>query len=114
MQKLKTTVLVVLLCLTLHFLILTTGHDLMWLFIVIIAITTSWATGVLSIEMTYGKQSKFEIEGLDEVNRLEFIDETGRLYYKHSEAKKVKVSAQIQDDGRTLKVFLQKYKEEEE
>jgi len=110
-ERIKPTILTVLLCLALHYVLLVCGFDLMWLFIGVIVITVSWATGALVIEV--GRKSKFEVEGLEAVNRLEFIDETGRMYYKHSEAKKVKVSAQIQDDGRTLKVFLQKYKENE-
>lgn len=41
------------------------------------------------------------------VNRVEVIDENGRSYVKYN-ANNVQI--QIQDDGRTMKVFLRKEK----
>lgn len=38
----------------------------------------------------------------DKVTRFEVIDKTGRAYTKHG----VQVELSIQDDGRTLKVFI--------
>ena len=41
---------------------------------------------------------------LPKVTRVEVIDETGRAYTKWN----VKVEAQLQDDERTLKIFIYK------
>ena len=49
----------------------------------------------------YGKEAT--LQELSEVNRVEVIDNSGRAYVNMS-AKDVAVS--IQDNGRTLKVFL--------
>lgn len=44
----------------------------------------------------------------NKINRVEVIDHTengeGRVYVKHE--KKLKVSVDIQDDGRTMKIFI--------
>jgi hypothetical protein len=44
---------------------------------------------------------------LAKVTRLEVIDETGRIVVKYD----VKVKLDYQDDGRTLKVFVEPKKE---
>ena len=44
------------------------------------------------------------------VNRVEVIDNTGRAYVKHNVQADV---SDLQDDGKTLKIFLT-YEEEEE
>lgn len=41
-------------------------------------------------------------EALENVTRFEVIDENGRAYVRHG----VKVEQSLQDDGRTLKVFI--------
>lgn len=49
------------------------------------------------------------------VNRLEVIDETGRAYIKGSiYGTPVKVELSFQDDGRTLKVFVEAIKKAKE
>lgn len=49
------------------------------------------------------------------VNRLEVIDETGRAYIKGSiYGTPVKVELSFQDDGRTLKVFVEAIKQPKE
>jgi len=45
----------------------------------------------------------------NKVNRVEVVDNTGRVYTKYNVEN---VYCQLQDDGKTLKVFL-KYKDEE-
>lgn len=50
---------------------------------------------------------------LSKVDRFEVIDETGRAYVKGSiYGSPVKVELSVQDDGRTLKVFVEKRDEE--
>ena len=44
-----------------------------------------------------------EIPNLDLIDRLEVIDETGRAYVNTDVAE---LEFSIQDDGRTLKIFL--------
>ena len=46
------------------------------------------------------------------VTRVEIIDENGRSYTKYLDNDQ-KVCYSIQDDGRTLKVFINKIKEED-
>jgi|SaaInl0LU_22_DNA_1037365.scaffolds.fasta_scaffold12432_2 hypothetical protein len=46
------------------------------------------------------------------VTRVEVIDENGRSYTKYLDNDQ-KVCYSIQDDGRTLKVFINKIKEED-
>ena len=46
------------------------------------------------------------------VTRVEVIDENGRSYTKYLDTDQ-KVCYSIQDDGRTLKVFINKIKEED-
>lgn len=44
----------------------------------------------------------------EKVNRLEVIDETGRAYVKGLiYGTPVKVQLSVQDDGRTLKIFVE-------
>jgi len=43
----------------------------------------------------------------DQVTRLEVIDEDGRVYVRYD----LEVQVQLQDDERTLKIFVQKRKE---
>lgn len=43
------------------------------------------------------------------VTRFEVIDEEGRVYVRHD----LEVQVQLQDDLRTLKIFVQKRKEKE-
>lgn len=51
---------------------------------------------------------------LSKVDRFEVIDETGRAYVKGSiYGSPVKVELSVQDDGRTLKVFVEKREVEE-
>lgn len=51
---------------------------------------------------------------LSKVDRFEVIDETGRAYVKGSiYGSPVKVELSVQDDGRTLKVFVDKREVEE-
>jgi len=45
----------------------------------------------------------------NKVNRVEVVDNTGRVYTKYNVEN---VYCQLQDDGKTLKVFL-KYRDEE-
>ena len=49
-----------------------------------------------------------ELEAMNKINRLEVIDQTGRAYvhYLH-ENESVRYS--LQDDNRTLKIFIDKY-----
>jgi len=49
-----------------------------------------------------------ELEAMNKINRLEVIDQTGRAYvhYLH-ENEDVRYS--LQDDNRTLKIFIDKY-----
>ena len=49
-----------------------------------------------------------ELEAMNKINRLEVIDSTGRAYvhYLH-ENEDVRYS--LQDDNRTLKIFIDKY-----
>ena len=54
---------------------------------------------VLNIETMANKEIK-----VPKVTRVEVIDETGRVYTKWN----VKVEAQLQDDERTLKIFVYK------
>jgi hypothetical protein len=42
------------------------------------------------------------LEQLEKVTRVEIIDSTGRAYVKYG----VRVEIALQDDGRTLKVFV--------
>lgn len=46
------------------------------------------------------------------VTRVEVIDETGRAYVKYLDDDQY-VCYDLQDDGRTLKVFINKVKEED-
>lgn len=46
------------------------------------------------------------------VKRVEVIDENGRSYVNWSPANKVEIS--IQDDGKTLKIFISRHKIEKE
>lgn len=46
---------------------------------------------------------------LEEVNRVEVIDETGRAYVKWED--KLDVELSYQDSGRTLKIFIKSMKE---
>lgn len=46
----------------------------------------------------------------NKVTRVEVVDNTGRVYTKYNV---VNVYCQLQDDGKTLKMFL-KYEEEED
>ena len=41
----------------------------------------------------------------DKINRLEVIDQTGRVLVRYLESSE-KLSYSLQDDGRTLKVFV--------
>jgi hypothetical protein len=43
---------------------------------------------------------------MENVNRLEVIDENGRSYVKYLKNQKVRYS--LQDDDRTLKIFIDK------
>lgn len=45
----------------------------------------------------------------NKVTRFEVIDETGRAYIRYS----VDVKVSLQDDGRTLKVFVQEKKDDQ-
>ena len=45
---------------------------------------------------------------IPKVTRVEVIDDTGRAYVKWN----IKAEAHLQDDGRTLKIFI--YKDEKE
>lgn len=40
----------------------------------------------------------------DNINRLEIIDEKGRSYVEYN----CKIKASLQDEGKTLKIFVQK------
>ena len=51
-----------------------------------------------------------ELEAMNKINRLEVIDQTGRAYVHHfrvHENESVRYS--LQDDNRTLKIFIDKY-----
>ena len=45
-----------------------------------------------------------ELISLDKVNRVEVIDDKGRSYVNWKPTNKVSIS--LQDDGRTLKIFI--------
>lgn len=45
---------------------------------------------------------------LESCNRVEVIDHTGRAYVLMQDG--IKVALSIQDDGRTLKIFIDGYK----
>lgn len=44
---------------------------------------------------------------LEKVNRVEVIDQNGRSYVNHKPTNKTEIS--LQDDGKTLKVFVSNY-----
>ena len=49
-----------------------------------------------------------ELEAMNKINRLEVIDQTGRAYVHYFwENESVRYS--LQDDNRTLKIFIDKY-----
>ena len=51
-----------------------------------------------------------ELEAMNKINRLEVIDQTGRAYvhyFRLHENESVRYS--LQDDNRTLKIFIDKY-----
>lgn len=48
----------------------------------------------------------------DKITRVEVIDETGRAYIKYLEDDQ-EVVCDLQDDGRTLKVFVNRNQEDE-
>lgn len=52
-----------------------------------------------------------ELEAMSKVTRLEVIDETGRAYVKYFDKGSVEYS--LQDDDRTLKIFIDERKEDE-
>lgn len=45
-----------------------------------------------------------DLKSLEKVTRLEIIDETGRAYVVN----KAKLELSLQDDGKTLKIFVTK------
>jgi len=49
-----------------------------------------------------------ELEAMNKINRLEVIDQTGRAYV-HYLSEKESVRYSLQDDNRTLKIFIDKY-----
>ena len=50
---------------------------------------------------------------IDRVNRVEVIDETGRAYVKYLDNNQ-EVVYSLQDDGRTLKLFINKKGQDDE
>lgn len=55
------------------------------------------------LEKEFEKKTSVELN-LKEVTRVEIIDDTGRAYYNWNKANKVEMS--LQDNGRTLKIFV--------
>jgi hypothetical protein len=56
--------------------------------------------------------SEEELKAMNNINRLEVIDQTGRAYVHYlSENESVRYS--LQDDNRTLKVFIDKVGKQE-
>jgi len=47
---------------------------------------------------------KLMFENIEKITRFEVIDENGRSYMKYN----VHVEPDLQDDGRTLKIFISK------
>jgi len=45
---------------------------------------------------------------IDRVNRVEVIDETGRAYVKYLDKDQCELVYSLQDDGCTLKLFINK------
>lgn len=73
-----------------------------------------WISGVVSLSLfalwKYGKSKNdynpdFSIPSTNKVERVEVIDSTGRVFshWKNN----TKTSLDLQDEGRTLKVFIQ-------
>ena len=58
-------------------------------------------------------RKQHELDAIKRVDRFEVIDDTGRAYVKGSiYGSPVKVELSYQDDGRTLKVFVEPRKEQ--
>ena len=49
-----------------------------------------------------------ELQEMNNINRLEVIDQTGRAYVHYLDEKE-SVRYSLQDDNRTLKIFIDKY-----
>ncbi|MDA8977455.1 hypothetical protein N9F71_00380 [bacterium] len=49
-----------------------------------------------------------ELEAMNKINRLEVIDQTGRAYV-HYLGENESVRYSLQDDNRTLKIFVDKF-----
>ena len=86
------------------------GH--IWHIYAFIAMYLVWAWGRGNI-ILQKKPSKYSTElKLDEVNRFEVIDDSGRVFVKHMHANDVLVEGQLQDNNTTLKIFLKHSKQE--
>lgn len=77
--------------------------------VIIMFLAWAWATGKLTIK----RDSDYNVDGLEGVNRFEVIDETGRLMVEYL-ADDVKLTGQLQDENKTLKIFLKKKIESKE
>ena len=109
-KKIGATI-VILLTLAIYFIGMMSGVSLGIPCIIVMLLAWAWARGSLTIEYGTPKSSR-EIDGLEKVTRFEVIDETGRLMVEYLD-EDVEASAQLQDHGRTLKIYLRHESEEE-
>ena len=64
-------------------------------------------------QLILADRKQHELDAIKRVDRFEVIDDTGRAYVKGSiYGSPVKVELSYQDDGRTLKVFVEPRKEQ--
>jgi hypothetical protein len=65
-------------------------------------------TGMNANWLTEDTGPSVTVEGMDDVTRFEVVDHHGRVMVKYG----ISVNAQLQDNGRTLKIFLTERPEE--
>lgn len=111
MRRVRVFALLTAIFISLHFLVVMMGANLMWLFISACIVSFLWTIKIIKFGPL---RTKYEtaIEGLDKVRMLEIQDRAGSLFIKKFNSDNVSVQAWVNNDGRNLKMVLNPKDEE--